>query len=113
MNTYRRTLNNPSNITKLVNPSPLPILWRMEKHFTWSGGRLSNNVPVCGSTYNANGNDEVTQPYDGEIFCVETDLNVSTIWRFPHNHATWDHEYYWPDPFGNVSRSDVWIVKLD
>jgi hypothetical protein len=33
-NTYRRTLNHLSNITKLVNPLPPPNLWRMEKHFT-------------------------------------------------------------------------------
>ena len=45
----------------------------------------------------------MTHSYDGEIFCVETDLNVSAIRRFPENHAAWDHEYYWSDPFGNVS----------
>jgi len=79
----------------------------------------------------------VKQPYDGEIFCIETDLNASTIWRFAHHRDMWDHEYFWPEPFGNVSldgqffmfssswdeqvgmnkngdpRSDVWIVKLD
>jgi hypothetical protein len=109
----------------------------MEKHFTWSGGHLNNNVPVCGSTYAADGRDTVIQPYDGEIFCIETDLNASTIWRFAHNRAIWDEEYYWSEPFGNVSldgrffmfssswdgqvgtdsdgdpRSDIWIVKLD
>jgi hypothetical protein len=137
MNTYRRTLSDVTNITQLVYPLPLPHLWGMEKHFTWSGGHLNNNVPVCGSTYASDGDDEVKQPYDGEIFCIETDLLASTIWRFAHNRAIWDPEYYWSDPFGSVSldgrffmfssswdgqvgtnkhgdpRSDVWIVKLD
>ena len=137
MNIYRRTLSDVTNITQLVNPLPLPHLWGMEKHFTWSGGHLNNNVPVCGTTYAANGRTTITQPYDGEIFCVETDLNASTIWRFAHNRAIWDPEYYWSEPFGNVSldgrffmfssswdgqvgvnkngdpRSDIWIVKLD
>jgi hypothetical protein len=137
MNTYRRTLSDVTNITQLVNPLPLPHLWGMEKNFAWSGGHLSNNVPVCGSTYSPGGNTEVKQPYDGEIFCIETDLMASTIWRFAHDRAIWDPEYYWSEPFGNVSldgrffmfssswdgkvgtnkngdpRSDVWIVKLD
>ena len=137
MNTFRRTLSDVTNITQLVNPLPLPHLWGMEKHFTWSAGHLNNNVPVCGSTYSPDGITEIKQPYDGEIFCIETDLNASTIWRFAHNRAVWDPEYYWSEPFGNVSldgrffmfssswdgqvgtnkdgdpRSDVWIVKLD
>ncbi len=137
MNIYRRTLSNVANFTQLVYPLPLPHLWGMEKHFTWSGGHLDNNVPVCGTTYAANGSTAITQPYDGEVFCVETDLNASTIWRFAHNRARWDPEYYWSEPFGNVSldgrffmfssswdgqvgvnkngdpRSDIWIVNLD
>ena len=137
MNTFRRTLRDLTNITPLVNPLPLPHRWGMIKHFTWSGGKLNNNAPVCGSTYSSVGNDEVKQPYDGEIFCIETDLRASTIWRFAHNRAVWDKEYFWTEPFGNVSldgrfflfssswdgqvgttkdgdpRSDVWIVKLD
>jgi hypothetical protein len=137
MNTFRRTLSDVTNTTPLVFPLPLPHLWGMEKHFTWSGGHLNNHVPVCGSTYAADGRDTVIQPYDGEIFCMETDLNASTIWRFAHNRAIWDPEYFWSEPFGNVSldgrffmfssswdgqvgtdkdgdpRSDIWIVKLD
>jgi hypothetical protein len=131
------TLSDLTNIIRLVNPLPLPHLWGMEKNFAWSGRHLNNNVPVCGSTYSSDGNDEVKQPYDGEIFCLETDLMASTIWRFAHNRALWDPEYYWSEPFGKISldgrffmfssnwdgqvgtnkngdpRSDVWIVKLD
>jgi hypothetical protein len=137
MNTYRRPLSDLTNFTQLVYPLPLPHLWGMEKHFTWSGGHLDNNVPVCGTTYAANGSTAITQPYDGEIFCIETDLLASTIWRFAHNRAIWDPEYFWSEPFGNVSldgrffmfssswdgqvgvnkngdpRSDIWIANLD
>lgn len=137
MNTFRRPLSDLTNVTRLVNPLPLPHLWGMETHFTWTGGHLNNNVPVCGATYSPNGQNDVKQPYDVEIFCIETDLNASTIWRFAHHRAIWDHEYFWSEPFGNVSldgqffmfssswdgqvgvnkngdpRSDVWIVKLD
>ncbi len=136
MNTFRRPLSDLADLTQLVNPLPLPHLWGMEKHFTWSGGHLNNNVPVCGATYSPHGIADVKQPYDGEIFCIETDGIASTIWRFAHNRAIWDPEYYWSDPFGNASldgrflmfssswdgqvgtnksgdpRSDVWIVKL-
>jgi len=137
MNTLRRPLSDLTNFIQLVSPL-LPHLWGMDIHFTWSGGHLNNNVPVCGSAYSFDGQNEVKQPYDGEIFCIETDLVVSsTVWRFAHHRATWDDEYYWSEPFGNVSldgrfllfssswdgqvgtnkdgdpRSDVWIVKLD
>jgi hypothetical protein len=136
MNTLRRPLGDLTNITRLVNPLPLPHLSGMEVHLTWSGGHLNNNVPVCGATYSPNGHNEVKQAYDGEIFCIETDLKASTIWRFAHHRAIWDPEYFWSEPFGNVSldgrffmfssgwdgqvgtdkngdpRSDVWIVKL-
>jgi hypothetical protein len=137
MNTLRRPLSDLANITRLVNPLPLPHLWGMEIRLTWADGRLNDNVPVCGSAYSPDGQNEVKQPYDGEIFCIETDLHASTIWRFAHHRAIWDSEYYWSAPFGNLSldgrflmfssnwdgqvgvdkngdpRSDVWIVKLD
>ncbi len=137
MNTYRRPLGDLADLTQLVNPLPLPHLWGMEHHFTWSGGHLNNNVPVCGSTYSPDGKTDIDQPYDSEIFCIETDGIASVVWRFAHHRAIWDPEYYWSEPFGNVSldghffmfssswdgqvgtnkngdpRSDVWIVKLD
>ena len=137
MNTYRRPLGDLTNITQLVNPLPLPHLWGMEKHFAWSGGHINNNAPVCGATYSDVGITEIKQAYDTEIFCIETDGLASTIWRFAHNRATWDPEYYWTEPFGNVSldghyfmftsgwdgqvgttkqgdpRTDVWIAWLN
>jgi hypothetical protein len=137
MDTFRRPLSDLTKTARLVNPLPLPHLWGMEILFTWTGGRLNNNVPVCGSAYSRVGLNEVKQPYDGEIFCMETDLQASTIWRFAHHRGIWDSEYYWSQPFENLSldgrfllfssnwdlqlgttkngdpRSDVWIVKLD
>ncbi|MGB0049358.1 MAG: hypothetical protein WBP70_18060, partial [Terriglobales bacterium] len=87
--------------------------------------------------YSPTGDQEVEQPYDGEIFCIETDGVASTVWRFAHNRSTWESEYYWTLPDANLSldgrwfaftsgwdnqvgtegygepRSDVWIVHLD
>jgi hypothetical protein len=137
MNAYLRPLGDLTDFTQLVNPLPKPHLWGQTKHFTWGGGHLNDSVPVCGTTYSAQGGDEIKQPYDNEIFCIETDGLRSTIWRFAHTRATWDNEYYWTEPFGSVSldgrflmftsgwdeqvgttgdgdpRTDVWIVKLD
>jgi hypothetical protein len=109
MNTLIRPLGDLSDITQLVS-LPLPHYWGMEKHFTWSGGHLNDSVPVCGTTYSANGSRKVTQPYDGEVFCVETDGKASTIWRFAHNRAVWDPEYYWSEPFGNVSQDGCFFM---
>lgn len=137
LNSFRRPLGDLTALTQLINPLPLPHYWGMEVTFAWSNGRLSSNLPVCGATYSPIGNTEVKQPYDGEIFCIETDGMASTIWRFAHNRAIWDPEYYWSQPFGNISldgrffsftsswdgqvgttpkgdpRTDVWIVRLD
>jgi hypothetical protein len=74
----------------------------------------------------------ITQPYEGEIFCVETDGLALTIWRFAHNRATYIRPFFQTQPLGSVSRdgaftsdwdeqlgpngtprSDVFIVKLD
>ena len=137
LNTYRRPLADLSAWTQLIDPMPLPHYWGMEVNYGWSNGRLNSNLPVCGSTYSPTGGMEVKQPYDGEIFCIETDGIRSTVWRFAHNRAVWDPEYFWTQPKGNGSldgrffsftsswdgqlgnvpgsdepRTDVWIVKL-
>ncbi|HWZ84367.1 MAG TPA: hypothetical protein VNW47_17190 [Terriglobales bacterium] len=137
LNTLRRNLGDLSVLTPLINPLPLPHYKGMEKLFAWSNGRVNTNAPVCGATYSPSGNTEIKQPYDGEIFCMETDGLASTIWRFAHNRAVWDPEYYWTEPAGNMSldgrfyiftsgwdnqvgttadgdpRTDIWIIKLD
>jgi len=135
LNTYRRPLGDLTNLTQLINPLPKPYYRGMEKTFAWSNGNLNDNAPVCGATY-SNEYWDVRQPYDGEIFCIETDGLASTVWRFAHNRSQWDPEYYWTQPYGNISldghffaftstwdgqvgndpdgdpRTDVWIIHL-
>lgn len=138
MNLLRRPLSDLSNFTSLLKPFPLPHLWGMELTFAWNDGRVNTNMPVCGSAYSPTGNTQVKQPYDGEVFCMETDLVQSTIWRFAHNRGIWDPNFSWTEPHGNLSldgrffsftsswdgqvgttkadgdpRTEVWIVKLD
>jgi len=135
LNSYKRPLGDLEDLQQLIDPLPRPYYRGMEKTFAWSNGNLDDNVPVCGATYSSKywG---VKQPYDNEIFCIETDGMGSTVWRFAHNRSTWDPEYYWTQPYGNMSldghffsfsstwdgqvgndndgypRSDVWIVHL-
>jgi hypothetical protein len=137
LNTFRRPLGDLTQLTPLINPLPLPHYLGMEKHFAWSNGRSDTNAPICGATYSPVGNTDIKQPYDSEIFCMETDGIASTVWRFAHNRAVWDPEYYWTEPVGNMSsdgkfyiftsgwdnqvgvtakgdpRTDVWIIELD
>ena len=119
-----------------ITATSLPHYWGNIRHFAWRSGQLNDNVPVCGNTYSYDGDINVKQPYDGEIFCLETDGLASTIWRFGHNRAVWNPTCFYSDPFGNISldgnfllfastwdgqvgttstggpRSDIWIVKL-
>lgn len=135
LNTFRRPLGDLSDLTPLITPLPKPYYRGMIKTFAWSNGNLNDSLPVCGATYSQHW--EVKQPYDGEVFCIETEGIASTVWRFAHNRSTWDPEYYWTQPYGNVSldgkffssssswdgqvgsnrdgdpRTDVWIVKLN
>jgi hypothetical protein len=137
LNTFRRPLGDLAEMTQLINPLPKPYYRGMEKTFAWTNGLFNDNVPVCGATYSATGDPEVKQPYDGEVFCIEADGVASTVWRFAHNRAVWDPEYFWSQPAGNISldgrffsftsswdgqvgndgdgdpRTDVWIVQLN
>lgn len=137
MNTLKRPLGNLGVTHQLVHPLPLPHYWEMEKRFAWSNGRLNNNAPVCGTTYSYDGDTVIARPYDGEIFCIESDGLQSTIWRFAHNRTVWDPSYYYTAPFVSISptgrfllftsswdnqlgtgrnggpRTDVWIINLD
>lgn len=137
MNIGKRHFWNISQITPLVWPLSPPVHFGQAKHFSWSTANTSDNAPVCASTYNYEGDTAITAPFDGEIFCIETDGAASTVWRFAHNRAIWIAPYFNTQPLGNVSkdgrfflftsgwdgqlgidshgvpRSDVWIVKLD
>ena len=135
MNIGIRPLSNIAAITPLVSPLGLQPHFDQPKHFTWSN--VDDSVPVCASSYNYEGDTEITEPYDNEIFCIETDGVASTVWRFAHNRAIWQPAYFNTQPLGNLSddgrfflftsgwdgqlgvdthsvpRTDVWIVKLD
>jgi hypothetical protein len=97
---------------------------------------VNDSVPVCASSYDVVDKDDITIPYEGEIFCVETDGIASTIWRFAHTRQHWYQGYFNTQPLGSLSRdgrfflftsswdeqagtesngtprSDAWIVKL-
>ena len=104
METVIRPLSNLSHITPLYFPIPSPHNWGQVQHFTWSNVNTTDSTPVCGSTYNYEGDESIDQPYAGEIFCIETDGLASTIWRFAHNHATWINPYFNTQPLANISR---------
>jgi hypothetical protein len=137
MNTLIRPLDNLNDFSQLVYPLPPPHHFGQEKHFAWSNGNLDDTLPVCGSMYNYEGETDIDAPFDGEIFCIETDGLASTVWRFAHNRAVWVAPFFNTQPLGNLSpdgrnflftsgwdgqlgydangnpRSDVWIVRLD
>lgn len=137
MNILKRPLSNLADIAQLVLPLPPPHYWGEEKHFTWSNAFQNDDVPVCGSNYVYDADGTITRPFEGEIFCIETDGGASTVWRFAHNRATYEDGYFNTQPLGSISmdgrfflfssdwdaqlgtesngapRSDVWIVKLD
>jgi len=137
MNILVRPLDNLNDYSQLVYPLNPPYHFGQSKHFVWSNGYFDDTLPVCASTYNYEGDTEIDAPYDGEIFCIETDGLASTVWRFAHNRAVWIGPYFNTQPLGNMSpdghnflftsgwddqlgwdeygfpRSDVWIVGLD
>jgi hypothetical protein len=137
MQVVRRPVSDLTNFTSLVYPLPSPGNWGQPQHFTWSNDDVNDSVPVCGSTYDYEGDTDIDQPFAGEIWCIETDELASTVWRFAHNRATYVEPYFQTQPLGNVSldgkfflftsdwdtqigfgsdgqpRSDVFVVKLD
>ena len=136
LNLLKRPLSNVVAKTNLEDPLQLLAGWRMEEHTTWQSGRFNDNAPVCGSNYSIDGSTYINAAFDNEIFCMATD-GTSTVWRIAHHRVIWNPEYYWSEPFGNISsdghfflfssgwenqvgvtstgdpRSDVWIVKVD
>ncbi|HZQ95042.1 MAG TPA: hypothetical protein VFA67_08530 [Candidatus Sulfotelmatobacter sp.] len=137
MQTVKRPLNNLSQFTQLYYPLPSPGNWGQSQHFSWNNIDVNDSAPICGSTYSYDGDPGIDQPYAGEIFCIETDGQASTIWRFAHNRATYISPFFQTQPSGTVSRdgrffmftsdwdaqlglgsdgkprSDVFIVKLE
>jgi hypothetical protein len=137
MNIVKRPLSDIAQVSQLVLPLPVVPHWGQEKHFTWSNVDAHDSVPVCLSGYSDKDGGNITHPFEGEIFCIETDGAASTVWRFAHNRATWYPKYFNTQPLGSISRdgrfflftsawdeqvgtesdgtprSDVWMVKLE
>jgi hypothetical protein len=137
MQMVKRPLGNLADISQLYLPFDDPHEFEITLHFSWSNVDVHDSTPVCASSYQYEGDLEVTEPFEGEIFCAETDGKASTVWRFAHNRANWKAPYYNTQPLGGVSkdgkfflftsgwdeqlgvgsdgrpRTDVWIVKLD
>jgi hypothetical protein len=137
MNILERSLGNLGQTTQLVLPLPQPYHFGQVKLFAWNNGIGNDNLPVCTSTYNYEGDTSIEAPFENEILCLETDGAASTVWRFAHNRAVWISPFFNTQPLGNVSpdgrffmftsgwdnqlgsdqygnpRSDVWIVRLD
>jgi len=136
MNILKRPLNKLAQTSQLVYPLPPPHYWGAQRHFSWSNVDAHDSTPVCMSGFRYYAED-ITQPYDGEVFCVETDGLASAVWRFAHHRSTVDLDYFNTQPGGSISmdgrfwlftsdwdeqvgtesdgrpRSDVWILKLD
>lgn len=137
MNTGIRPLNNLAQIHQLVLPLPVPHQFGQQIHFSWVNVDPLDTAPVCGTTYLYKEDYSVmTRPFEDEVFCIETDLVASTVWRFAHTRANVELGNFASQPIGTVSqdgrfymftsnwdeqvgtesnglpRSDVWIVKL-
>jgi hypothetical protein len=104
MQILKRPLSNLRNFKDIFWPMPLPHNWELIQHFSWTNVNSTDSTPICGSTYNYEGEEDITEAFEGEIFCAETDGLASTIWRFAHNRATWQAPYYNTLPLGSVSK---------
>ncbi len=136
MNIWMRRFDDFANRVELVVPPETPPQWGIEKHYSWLNVDSGDSLPVCASTYRYDSYGQIDRAWDGEIICIETDGLASTIWRFAHNRASAELEYFLTQPLGNVSqdgqffmftsdwdqqlgtlsngspRPDAWIVEL-
>jgi len=137
MQMVKRPLGNLSDISELYSPFDNPHQFEIPLHFSWSNLNVHDSAPVCASSYQYEGDLDITEPFEGEIFCAETDGKASKVWRFAHNRARWIDPYYNTQPLGGVSRdgkfflftsgwdqqlgvqsdgrprTDVWVVRLN
>ncbi len=84
MQMVKRPLSNIADISELFLPLDDPHEFEIPMHFSWSNVDVNDSVPVCASNYQYEGDLDITEPFEGEIFCVETDGKASTVWRFAH-----------------------------
>jgi hypothetical protein len=132
-----RAIDDLAHVSPLVWPLVTPYQLGLEKHFSWTNVGPLDQQPVCGSTYLYKEDySSIMRPFEDEVFCLETDLKASTVWRFAHTRASVELAYFHTQPVGSVSqdghfylftsgwdeqvgyepngtpRSDVWIVNL-
>jgi len=137
MNVGIRAIDDLAHVSPLVWPLVTPYQLGLQLHFSWTNVGPLDQKPVCGSTYLYKEDySSITQPFEDEVFCIETDLKASTVWRFAHTRASVELSYFHTQPVGSVSqdghfylftsgwdeqvgygangtpRSDVWIVNL-
>ena len=80
-----------------------------DSHFSWNDADPNDSTPVCFSTYEPSKPDQpnavppVTQPWENEIDCVETDGKAFKVWRFAHTYSS-ARNGFWSSPRGNVSQ---------
>jgi hypothetical protein len=103
MQTAKRFLGDIADISELV--PPVTSDWREDRHFTWANVNANDSTPICVSTYGYDTGIWIDEPYEGEIFCIETDGVASTVWRFAHNRANYIPPFFQTQPLGSVSRS--------
>jgi hypothetical protein len=108
MQVAMRPLSNIAQIAQLV--SPVLYDWGQEQQFAWSNVNVNDNTPVCGTMHSYDGDTEITQPYAGEIFCIETDGLASTVWRFAHNRSVYISPYFQTQPLGTVSMDGRFLL---
>ena len=103
MQVAQRPLGSIGDITQLA--LPVAFEWSQVQHFTWNNVNIYDSTPVCGSTYNYEGDPSIDEAFAAEIFCVETDGLGETVWRFAHDRALWIAPYFQTQPNGSVSHN--------
>jgi hypothetical protein len=97
---FFRAIARLSDWRNLIVPTPQPVQWTMDNHWTWNNTDPADTVPVCGTLVRDEGprgdgtQDPLTsavlqirEPWDREVVCVATH-GPSTVWRFAHDRAT-------------------------
>ena len=104
-------LNNLSQFTPLIKglePVHGVEHW-YDSHFSWNNDDPDDSTPVCFSTYQPRNPGTpatpltVSEPWENEIDCAETDGRSSKVWRFAHTYSTGKNGF-WSTPRGNVSQ---------
>jgi hypothetical protein len=106
---WLRPLNHLENAAPVINGLENEKGTWFDSHFSWNNVDPNDSTPVCFSTYEASSPETpaaappVTEPWENEIDCAETDGKASKVWRFAHTYST-ARNGFWSSPRGNVSQ---------